>query len=463
MQLAANRQRLQRPADDAEIDGLAERFLQAVAEQADELSGGFGDQNKFPSVPQLQALLDLAQLRDDTERLDFVELTLERMAAQGLHDRLGGGFFRYTVDPDWQIPHFEKMLYDNALLARLYLIAGDRLGRPDFTAVGLETLTFMRREMRGREGAMIASLSALDDRNVEGGYYLWSREELRSLLTPEEWSVAELAWGLDRPPILEHGHLPIRARSVAQIAERLGLTPEAVEAVLASADARALKQRASRGLPVDDKRLAGWNGLALAALAEGARRGDRGAERAARDLRDFIARRLWMDGALVKAVDGQGRGLGPGSLEDYAYVADGLARWAAHTGEKADLELAQGIAIAAWQGFHDERGWRLQRDSLLPLKTRWLTVPDGPLPSPSATLIEASLRIARLTGDSGLAERAAQAGRALSVSMLQEAYANASHIALRLRGSETDSPALSREGVDEKGPGPSTGARSGSP
>jgi uncharacterized protein YyaL (SSP411 family) len=154
------------------------RLVSMALQNADDIHGGFGNQNKFPSVPQLQFLLNQYMRKPDDNIREILELTLDQMAAHGLFDHIGGGFFRYTVDPDWETPHFEKMLYDNALLARLYLRAAVALSRNDYLVVAGKTLDFMMREMTDVSGALYASFSAVDDQDIEGGYYLWDDEEL---------------------------------------------------------------------------------------------------------------------------------------------------------------------------------------------------------------------------------------------------------------------------------------------
>jgi uncharacterized protein YyaL (SSP411 family) len=419
---------LQEPLTGAEDAALIEGFVATANGYADPLAGGFGDQSKFPSVPQLMALLELA---DDAETREFLVLTLERMADYGLRDHLAGGFFRYTVDPAWQIPHFEKMLYDNALLAQLYLAAGERLARVDFTAVGLDTLAFMRSGLSGAGGALIASLSAVDDKNVEGGYYLWGREQVRDLLTPEQWAVAELGFSLDTPPILEYGHLPVRGRVLQAVAGRLGMEPAHAEALLEEARQRLLLAREARGLPQDDKRLAGWNGLALSAFAAGLRAGDPASRDAGAGVAGFIARELWnAEQGLSRAVTAEGRSLGPGQLEDYAYVAGGLVDWARATGGADDRALATAVTRAAWARFHGEEGWVLTDVGLLPGEAAQHHMVDSPLPSPSATLLAATRDLVALAPDATLERRLDEALAVRTQALVEEPFVHATQLRL---------------------------------
>ncbi|MGF1643466.1 MAG: thioredoxin domain-containing protein, partial [Thiotrichales bacterium] len=224
-ELAARQAAVQRELESTDgqpaVSALADAFVAAALKSGDKLQGGFGQQSKFPTVPRLLGLLELHQQSSRPEVAAFLTLTLEHMADFGLFDHVGGGFFRYTTDPDWHTPHFEKMLYDNALLAWLYLRAAEVLKAPRWRTVGLATLRFMLRELPGGDGALIASLSAVDDKNIEGGFYLWRQEEIAKGLTADEQRFANAAWGLDRPTQWEAGALPMRVRTPQQLQKQL--------------------------------------------------------------------------------------------------------------------------------------------------------------------------------------------------------------------------------------------------
>lgn len=421
------------PAATLEGDAAREyaRLLVTQALQlADELQGGFGQQNKFPSVPQLRVLLHLQQRWPQPSLDDFLRLTLDQMASQGLNDHLGGGFFRYTVDPAWQIPHFEKMLYDNAQLARLYLEAAAILDHAPYREVAFRTLDFLLRELATPQGAFAASLSAVDDRGVEGGYYLWTGAELRQILNEAEWPVARAAWGLDSSPELEAGHHLVQYQPLREVARQLGLSLPEAEARLASARAKLLVRRQQRRVPVDTKPIAAWNGLALSALAAAV--GTEGGERyrqAGRRLRDYLVTVSWRDGRLRRVASG-GEGLGRAGLEDYAYVATGLLDWAAVSGTpRDDMGVARAIAASAWQRFYPAFRWRLAEDMWLRYGAGGQVVlPDGVLPSPSAILIDTSLRLARQSGDRKQAEQAETALRRGETELSEAPFWHASQI-----------------------------------
>jgi len=378
---------------------LGAAFARAALAQADELLGGFGQEARFPSAPQLEALLALAGLAPEPARVRaFLALTLDHMARLGLHDLLEGGFFRYTTDPDWRTPHFEKMLPDQALLARLYLRAARALDERRHAAVARETLDFMLRRMAAPEGGFIASLSAVDAEGVEGGHYLFDADTLAAALDPDQRRAAAEAWGLTGPAPFEAGHLPLALRAPEAAAARLGWPPERVRAALAGARARLLAVRARRTLPADRKVLAGWNGLALAALAEAADLDPRYVE-AGRRLRRLLAEALWDGEALARMRLPDGRAAGTASLEDYAYAALGLAAWGRRTGDGAALALARTLLERARARFRGVRGWRLEAEPLIPYVPETPAMPDGALPSPTAAWAEAALLAARGADD----------------------------------------------------------------
>ncbi|MDD4882773.1 MAG: DUF255 domain-containing protein, partial [Gallionellaceae bacterium] len=179
----------QAPVTAGALSELEQAFLQAAWREADTLQGGFNRVSKFPMPTHLGVLLALYRRDGDPRLGEFLHLTLDRMASQGLHDHVNGGFFRYTVDPDWATPHFEKMLYDNAQLALLYHRAAEVFGRPDYRAVAHTTLGFLLDALQAPEGGFQTATSALDRQGREGGAYLWSAEALRKQLTGAEFEL----------------------------------------------------------------------------------------------------------------------------------------------------------------------------------------------------------------------------------------------------------------------------------
>jgi uncharacterized protein YyaL (SSP411 family) len=376
------------------VSSLSQNYLEQALGQADEMQGGFGDQNKFPSVPQLDVLLDIFKQNREQRLENFLRTTLNQMASQGLRDQLGGGFYRYVVDPGWQIPHFEKMLYDNALLAGLYLKAARIFNNQDYEQIGRETLDFMLDEMRADQGAFIASLSAIDSNNVEGGYYLWTVEQLEQILSNDEADLVKEHWQVKGPADIEDGHHLVTASSIVELAKQFAKPESQINALLKSARGKMLAARQQRRLPLDRKKLAAWNGLALSALVAGARLNndaDRYHE-AAQQLQAYLGEHFWTGNQLYRAV--LDKPFGDAGLEDAAYLAKGMLDWAIYSGSRQALQQADKLIAASWERFHGEQGWRLNRQPLLKYKPYSQLIPDGPMPSPSASLVYSSLELA---------------------------------------------------------------------
>ncbi len=415
--------------DAAQAQAYARKLNAGALSLADQIHGGFGEQSKFPSVPPLEYLLAQYARTPEPRLREFLVLTLDQMASVGLHDHLGGGFFRYTVDPSWKTPHFEKMLYDNALLARLYLRAARVLGRPEYEAVARRTLAFMQAELRDPSGAFIASLSAVDDRGAEGGYYLWDKVQLAAVLSDEEREVFAAAWDMHDAPPFESGYLPLRHVPTAELARRLGRPAADVERRLADGARKLLAARVQRGLPRDTKLLAAWNGLALSAYAQAARAlNDDAYRRTAREVRNYLATTLW-DGKTLRRAVHMGRAVGAAGLEDYAYVARGLLDFAELTGAPEDYALAGALARAGWSRFYDRSGWRLGQ-SVIANEPGQDIVADGPMPSPSADLIETTLRLAAHEHDARLRDRALAALNSGHALLKEDPFWYATHVGL---------------------------------
>ena len=356
-----------------------QRLVEDALAQADPFRGGFGTANKFPHAPQLAALLEIQRQTPNAKLAEFLRITFDKMAALGLYDHVGGGFFRYTTDPDWHIPHFEKMLYDNAQLARLYLQAAKDLKQPAYRDTAHATLDFMLAEMWDQtSGAFITSASAIDSQDREGGVYLWDKAALKKLLTPAEYKLANRYWGLERPADFEFGYLPLH----------LSKPSKADSASLKAIYAKLKVERGQRGLPKDNKLLAGLNGLALIALSDAAALEPRFKPAAAR-VRDFLVAKLNTPQGLIKGY-AQGKPLGAGDLEDYAYVASGLLAYARMANSEAEREVARKLVAEAWTKFHTPRGWQLEQKPLLARPYYQAIVPDGATYSGAALIIKAS-------------------------------------------------------------------------
>ncbi|WP_167414032.1 thioredoxin domain-containing protein [Streptomyces carpinensis] len=316
---------------------LAQALL-GLTREYDPQRGGFGGAPKFPPSMVIEFLLRHHARTGSEGALQMARDTCERMARGGIYDQLGGGFARYSVDRDWVVPHFEKMLYDNALLCRVYAHLWRATGSELARRVAVETADFMVRELRTEEGGFASALDADSDdgtgRHVEGAYYVWTPEQLRDVLGPEEAELAAQYFGVTEEGTFEHGS------SVLQLPQQEGVFDAER---IASVRRRLLGERAERPAPGrDDKVVAAWNGLAIAALAETGAYFDRpDLVEAAVAAADLLVR-LHMDehaGLSRTSKDGHA-GANAGVLEDYADVAEGFLALASVTGEGVWLEFA---------------------------------------------------------------------------------------------------------------------------
>ena len=323
--------RLEPPGNRGELDGAPLASARKIlAEQFDERFGGFGNAPKFPSSTNIERLLRHWRAgagggEPDLDALYMATLTLTRMAEGGLYDQLGGGFFRYSVDQFWLIPHFEKMLYDNALLLSVYAQAHAATGEPLFARSAAETAAWLCRDMQDPGGAFYATLDA-DSEGEEGRFYLWQPDQVRDLLPGKQAAVTERHLGLAKPPNFEDKdwHLFV-AEPLGEVASSLNLTLEAARTTLDEARATLLAARRQRVWPGrDEKILTAWNGLVIGALATAGRTlNDPMLIDHAAAAAGFLRRRLWSDAGLTACYkDGQARF--PAYLDDYAFLAAGL-------------------------------------------------------------------------------------------------------------------------------------------
>jgi uncharacterized protein YyaL (SSP411 family) len=368
------------------IGSRREEFIKKTMEQADDLQGGFGNK-KFPNIPQLSALLEVNAIKPDPEIDEFLRLTLDAIISKGLHDAIGGGFFRYTVDPGWRTPHFEKMLYTNAQMPILLLKAADYFNEPHYRTIALETLDFLNRAMQGKK-AFIASLSAVDEDGNEGAYYLWTTEELKKQLGKQDASLAFSIWDLDRENDFAFGNLPVLNESIESLAETAKLSVAETSSRLKRIQNKLLKHRSlSRQLPRDDKQLASWNGLALSAFAEALPYQSKYFE-TGNKLSGFLLE-LW-DGKQLKRSAASGQS---GTLLDYAAVANGLLAWSKASKQPRYAAIAAAIVDQAWKLFYREMTWHESSNPLLPNAVAQSHIADTPITSPETLLLEASEKL----------------------------------------------------------------------
>lgn len=368
------------------IATLKQPLLDAIMAQADTLIGGFGDQTKFPSIAQLQALFDLNKQAKQPEIDQFIKLTLDVMASKGLHDVIGGGFYRYTIDPDWHTPHYEKMLYTNVLLPILYLEAADYYQQQTYRDIGLETLHFLNDSMQhSQHNAFVASLSAVDEQGIEGGFYLWTQAELKKILTSKELKLANITWKMNRANEHKAGNLPLQEEGVDSIANVLGITQDELRVQLSGLKNKLkMFRKRTRQLPRDDKLLTSWNGMALAAFASGLQV-EPDFLATGKKLAKFL-RQQWNGKQLRRANTTKKEG----TLEDYAAAAWGLIYWGQVAKDQQAFDTGVAIAQQAWSYFYQDGKWQETRQSLLPKGVQQSHLVDGAYPSAESLLLRAS-------------------------------------------------------------------------
>ncbi len=399
--------------DDAVI-GLARAF--------DPVNGGFGSAPKFPPSLALEFMSRRAERHpDEVNTREMLELTLRRMADGGMYDQVGGGFHRYSVDAVWLVPHFEKMLYDNALLARVYAMAHRLTGDADWRRVAEETLDYLLREMRS-QGAFAAAQDA-DSPGGEGAFFVWGPEDLHDLLTEAEARAVTLRYGVTPAGNFEGRTILHAALPLDEVARHLGEDPVPL---IASAKAALYAARQDRPAPArDDKVIASWNGLAIAAFADAGvilRRPDY--VRAAVEAAEVITQRLIVDGRLRRTLQDD-EALHLGQLDDHADLAHGLLQLYAATFDPRWLRAARGLAERMVALFADdtEGGFFYAGSDGEQLVARTRDLEDHPTPAGNSQAAWVLLRLAALTGDTTLLEIAEGALRLVRTDLIRFPHA----------------------------------------
>ena len=330
-----------------------------LARNFDARNGGFGGAPKFPHAEMIGWLLrrwraSAPAPEPDLQALYMATLTLRRMAEGGINDQLGGGFCRYSVDEHWMIPHFEKMLYDNGSLLAAYAQAALASDDAVYGKTAHAIADWVLREMQSPQGGYYSSLDA-DSEGHEGRFYVWDREEVRALLTTEQFAVFAARFGLDRPANFEgRWHLHVAA-AAEEIAQHVGHTPQEVAALIEAARAKLLAVRATRVRPArDDKVLTSWNALMIRGMAIAARALEREdlAMSATRAL-DFVRGTLWREGRLL-ATCMAGRAHLNAYLDDYVYLADAILELQQLRFSATELAFARELTEVALRHFADD-------------------------------------------------------------------------------------------------------------
>ena len=384
-------------------DELLYSAFQGLSSQFDEQWGGTGHAPKFPQPMNWEFALRFWRRTRNERAETMLRTTLTRMARGGMYDQLGGGFARYSVDAEWLVPHFEKMLYDNGQLASLYLHAWLAFGDPEYRRVVEETLDYVLRDMTGPAGGFYSAEDA-DSEGHEGKFYVWTADELRAALTPEEADVASAYWGVDRGSNFE-------GKSILYVAG------EPDPSRVATVRRKLFEVRERRVRPGrDDKVLAAWNGLACRAFAEAGRALAR-ADYVAAAVRNagFILREMRENGRLLRTWKA-GRAKLKAYLEDYSLVAGALIDVYEATFDRRWLDEARALADDMLRLFWDDgvEGFYDTGSDHEKLIVRPRNLFDNAVPCGSSSAIETLLRLAELTGEAIYERRALAALRPMA-------------------------------------------------
>jgi uncharacterized protein len=389
---------------------LLQKAVGQLARAFDPVHGGIGSAPKFPHPMELRLLLRAWKRSGDEDALRMARLTFDRMAMGGIYDHLGGGFHRYSTDERWLVPHFEKMLYDNALLTQAYLEAYQATGAAPYRRVVEETLAYVRREMTSPEGAFYSTQDA-DSEGVEGKFLVWSQREVEEVLGKERAEVFTYVYDVTPEGNWEGHNILHRAKTDEQDARLLRIPEDELLRALRESKERLFAVRSRRVPPGrDEKVLTAWNGLMIAAFAQAGQVLDEPSytETAARAA-DFILRTMRAEDSRLRRTYAAGVGAKlNGYLEDYAFLADALVtlyeadfdvRWI-----EAALELAELMLVEFWD--KAEGGFFYTGQSHEALISRTKEAHDSSVPSSNAMAATALLRLAKLTGRMDLLEKA---------------------------------------------------------
>ncbi len=391
-------------------EGLLRNAATILERHADRRNGGFGSAPKFPHPMELRVLLRAWQRFQDTDALDVARLTLDHMAMGGIYDHLGGGFHRYSTDDRWLVPHFEKMLYDNAQLTVAYLEAYLATGEPFYRGIVEETLGYVTREMTSPEGPFYSTQDA-DSEGVEGKFYVWSAAEIERVLGKEAAETLTYVYDVTAEGNWEGHNILHRVKTFAQDARLLKVEEPELRRRLNEARKKLLEVRGKRVWPGrDEKVLTSWNGLMIGAFAEAAQGLDRPEYAAtAAHAADFILRQMRTpDGRLLRTWSHDRPAKLNGYLEDYAFLADALVslyeatfepRWIAQALELVGVMIDQFWDDAEGGFFYTGR----DHEALI---ARNKDPGDGAIPSGNSMAATALLRLAKLTGQRALQEKA---------------------------------------------------------
>jgi uncharacterized protein YyaL (SSP411 family) len=393
-----------------ELSGeIIDEALRNLGRSFDPRNGGFGGAPKFPQPSIIEFLLRTHHRTGDERSAAMARLTLDRMAEGGIYDQLGGGFHRYAVDAIWLVPHFEKMLYDNAQLARAYLDAYRAFGETSYRRIASETLDYVVREMTSPEGGFYSAQDA-DSEGEEGKFYVWTKAEIDQALKTEDAAIFEHFYGVTEEGNFEGSNILHTGEPVEQVANELDQSPQQIEKALDRGRKKLLKLRNKRVHPGrDEKILLNWNGMMLRAFAEASRTLDRPDYRSVAEKNaDFLLTKLRCNGELCHSYM-EGVAAVPAFLDDYANLIDGLIALYEATFTPRWIDEALRLTGIMIEQFADPDGIGFYDTSAdhSDLISRPRDLQDGATPAGNSVATSVLLKLAAMTADADLQRRAA--------------------------------------------------------
>jgi len=424
-----------------------------IADSYEPKYGGFGQSPKFPRPVVMDFLLRYYKSTGETEARDMSLFTLERMAAGGMYDHVGGGFHRYSVDGQWRIPHFEKMLYDQSQLVSQYLSAYQLNGNPLYKQIAVETLEYVLREMQDANGGFYSAEDADSenpyntDEYSEGAYYLWTEKEIDEVLSKEEARIAKRFYGVQKDGNALHDpqneftgrNILYQKYDLAELARKTGVNEEQATTLLQTSRKKLLIKRKTRTAPhLDDKIITAWNGLMISAFARAAviLNEDRYLQAADRAT-DFLLTNLIQDGELKRRFrDGEAKY--PAGLDDYSFLIQGLLDLYAANHDLSRLQQAIKLTKKQLADFTDEKGGFYDTPESAELLARLKEAYDGAEPSGNSVSALNLLRLAALTDNQEWAEIARKS--ISSFAAILSKYPPAMPLMLSAMGFQMDKP-----------------------
>jgi uncharacterized protein YyaL (SSP411 family) len=423
----------QTPSDSGDLSAdLPLEAARALTRHYDAQNGGIGDAPKFPNTMVFSLFLRAWHMTGERAFLDMVLTTLRKMAAGGINDQIGGGFHRYSVDARWLVPHFEKMLYDNALLVRLYLEGYQATGDAAFAQVARDTLDYVRREMTHPEGGFYAAQDA-DSEGVEGKFFVWTPAEVAAVVGERDAEIVCRFYDVTPEGNFEHKNILNRTLDLAQTARLFGRSVEEVSVIVADARHRLLAARATRIAPArDEKILTSWNALMIGAFAEAAKvLGEPVYREAAEQAVRFVRDKLYRDGQLLRTWTA-GEAKLDAYLDDYAFLVNALLDLYEATADHSLMTEASELATVLLERFEDpdHGGFFFTGIGHETLVHRPKPVFDGSIPSGNSAAVQGLLRLFHYVGNERFLNGAERALRGFAAGMRKNPFGFANMIAV---------------------------------